>query len=169
MSRLEAGFIQPKNDWCDVNELVFSAINDNKGESQNHRIEFYPDENLPLFKLDSGLMEQVLYNIIHNALQYTPNGSIIKIEIKHAGIHCLLTISDNGNGFPANEIKFAFDKFYRFNNTMTGGTGLGLSIVKGFTESMNGVVHVENRSEGGARFVIEIPCEYSKNNDLLNE
>ncbi len=169
MSRLEAGFIQPKNDWCDINELVFSAINDNKDNSQNHKIEFYPNENFPLFKLDSGLIEQILNNIIHNALQYTPANSTIRIEINHSSTHCILTISDNGKGFSEDEIDFAFDKFYRLNGGVSGGTGLGLSIVKGFTESLNGKVYLRNLSTGGAKFIIEIPCETSRNNDISNE
>jgi two-component system sensor histidine kinase KdpD len=169
MSRLEAGFIQPKNDWCDINELVFSAINDNKDDSQNHKIEFYPNENIPLFKLDSGLIEQILNNIIHNALQYTPANSIIRIEIDHSSTHCILTISDNGKGFPEDEIDYVFDKFYRLNGGVSGGTGLGLSIVKGFTESLNGKVYLKNLSTGGSKFIIKIPCETSWNNDISNE
>ena len=58
MSRLEAGFIQPKNDWCDMNEIVFTALKELKNESLNHKIEFTPNDNLPLFKLDSGLMSK---------------------------------------------------------------------------------------------------------------
>lgn len=169
MSRLEAGFIQPKKDWCDLNELVFSAIKNNKDDAKHHGIEFVPDENLPLFKLDSGLMEQILYNLIHNALQHTPEGTVIQIEISHSGTDCIIQVSDNGKGFPENEINFVFDKFYRLNNTATGGTGLGLSIVKGFTEAMNGKVHLENKSRGGAKFTIEIPCEFSHNTNLENE
>lgn len=159
MSRLEAGFIQPKKDWCDLNELVFSAIKDNKDEANNHQIKFTPKEGLPLFKLDSGLVEQILHNLIHNAIQHTPENSIIKIELSHSETHCIIQISDNGKGFPKNEMDFVFDKFYRLNNTSTGGTGLGLSIVKGFTEAMNGIVYLENLPQGGAKFTIEIPCE----------
>lgn len=169
MSRLEAGFIQPKKDWCDLNELVFTTIKDNKDEANNHKIEFNPNENLPLFKLDSGLTEQILYNLIHNAIQHTPENSTIKIEVGNNETNCIIEISDNGKGFPQNEIDLVFDKFYRLNNTSTGGTGLGLSIVKGFTEAMSGQVRLENLPQGGAKFTIEIPCEFSINTDLENE
>jgi two-component system sensor histidine kinase KdpD len=166
---LEAGFIQPKKDWCDLNELVFTTIKDNKDEANNHKIEFNPNENLPLFKLDSGLTEQILYNLIHNAIQHTPENSTIKIEVGNNETNCIIEISDNGKGFPQNEIDLVFDKFYRLNNTSTGGTGLGLSIVKGFTEAMSGQVRLENLPQGGAKFTIEIPCEFSINTDLENE
>lgn len=169
MSRLEAGFIQPKYDWCDLNELVFTVINDHKEESGRHQIEFTPKDQLPLFKLDRGLIEQILHNLIHNALQHTIAKSTIQIDVSNSEAHCVIQISDNGEGFPDNEIDFVFDKFYRLNSTATGGTGLGLSIVKGFTEAMNGLVQLENLREGGAKFTIEIPCEFSLNSDFDNE
>lgn len=169
MSRFEAGFIQPKEDWCDLNELVFTAIKNNKYEAKDHKIEFVPDENLPLCKLDNGLIEQILHNLIHNAIQHNPENSTIRIEAAHSETHCIISVSDNGKGFPGNEIDFVFDKFYRLDNTAAGGTGLGLSIVKGFTEAMNGKVQLENLPQSGAKFTIEIPCEFSQTTDLENE
>lgn len=161
MSRLESGFLKPKFDWCDVNELVFTVINNNKNESPNHHIEFNPEENLPLFKIDRGLIEQVLHNIIHNALQHTPEYTTITIKVSQEGQNCCFIISDNGAGFPEKEIAFVFDKFYRLPASLTGGTGLGLSIAKGFAEAHNGVIRLENESAGGAKFTIEIPAETS--------
>ncbi|MBK7428656.1 MAG: PAS domain-containing sensor histidine kinase [Saprospiraceae bacterium] len=159
MSRLESGFIQPKKDWCDLNELVFIVINNNKEELSTHKIEFIPNDNLPLFKLDGGLMEHILHNLIHNALQHTPENSCIKLQVSHNETDCIIQISDNGTGFPENEIDLVFGKFYRLHNTAAGGTGLGLSIVKGYVEAMDGNVYLENISGGGARFTLNIPCE----------
>jgi len=169
MSRLEAGFIQPKKDWCDLNEIVFSTIKDNKNDANHHKIVFTPKENMPLVKIDSGLTEQILFNLIHNALQHTAKNTTITIRLDHNLTHCFMEVFDTGKGFPKNEIKYVFDKFYRLNNTATGGTGLGLSIVKGFTEAMNGKVLLDNLKEGGARFLIKIPCEFSKSTNLENE
>lgn len=169
MSRLEAGFIQPRKDWCDLNELIFTVLRTLKDESMYHIIEFTPNEEIPLAKIDSGLTEQIVYNLIYNALQYTPTNSTIKIKLDHNNHNCIITISDNGKGFPENEIDFVFDKFYRLNNTATGGTGLGLSIVKGFVEAMNGEIQLENLSKGGAKFTIQIPCDFSINTELENE
>jgi two-component system sensor histidine kinase KdpD len=149
-----------------LNELVFTAIKDNNEEANNQQITFTPNENLPLFKLDSGIVEQIMYNLIHNVIQHTPENSIIEIKLNHNNTYCIICISDNGKGFPENEIDLVFDKFYRINNTSTGGTGLGLSIVKGFTEARNGTVHLKNLPHGGAKFTIEIPCEFSHNANL---
>jgi len=73
----------------------------------------------------------------------------------------ILTVEDNGPGFPKNEIENVFEKFYRLKNSATGGTGLGLSIVKGFIEAHNGTIKLTNIQAGGARFTIEIPAETS--------
>jgi two-component system sensor histidine kinase KdpD len=72
-----------------------------------------------------------------------------------------ITIEDDGEGFPEEEIGNVFDKFYRLKNAKAGGTGLGLSIVKGFTEVLKGSVSLKNVSTGGSKFTIEIPCELS--------
>jgi two-component system sensor histidine kinase KdpD len=169
MSRLEAGILKPNLDWCDVNELIFTVIKDNKDDAINHIIDFEPDENLPLFKIDRGLMEQILYNIIHNALQHTPQKTVIKIETKNINNQCSISISDNGKGFPENEIEFVFDKFYRLFDSATGGTGLGLSIVKGFTESVGGTIKLENQKKGGAKFTIVVPSQTSSIRQLEHE
>lgn len=168
MSRLEAGFIQPKKDWVDVNELIFGVIKRNNDNALNHVIEFYPNENLPLFKLDGGLLEQVVHNIIHNGLQHTPQFTIIKIAGELEEGACKIIISDTGKGFPANEISSVFNKFYRLNHT-SGGTGLGLSIVKGFIEAMGGSVHLENKKEDGAKFTINIPAKTTSIKDYGNQ
>lgn len=167
MSRLEAGFIKPKMDWCDINEMVFSTIRRNQQDALDHKIIFEPKEDLPLFKLDGGLLEQVLHNIIHNALQHTPKNSIITIEAYQTGESCIILVADNGKGFPENEMESVFHKFYRLDNTI-GGTGLGLSIVKGFTEAMDGKVRLENKKGGGALFTITIPTEISPINTDKN-
>ena len=83
---------------------------------------------------------------------------MVTIEANESKDGCILIVSDNGKGFPENELSSVFKKFYRLDNTV-GGTGLGLSIVKGFTEAMNGKVQLENRKESGSLFTISIPAE----------
>lgn len=167
MSRLESGMLQPKMDWTDMNELVNSTIQ--KLSPTDQQVIFQNNDNLPLFKLDSGLTAQIVDNLLHNAVQYTPSNTRIGIDVKHQAENCVITVSDTGNGFPVEEIALVFDKFYRLPNTKTGGSGLGLSIVKGFAEAQNGAVKLENNQEGGAIFTIEIPAQTSYLNNLKNE
>ena len=188
MSRLESGFIQLKKDWCDVNELIHAVVNRLEENLKRRNVHIEIEKNLPLYKLDYGLMEQVLYNLVYNASVYTPDYADIFIFAKnndekiyslgptgkeHSNIvkemnYLVLAVEDRGNGFPPEEIEKAFDKFYRLRNTQTGGTGLGLSIVKGFVEAHHGNVELENVPHG-ARFTIEIPAEVSYMNNLKNE
>lgn len=167
MSRLESGILKPKFDWCDISELIHSVSQ--KITHGNHQINIAIEEGLPLFKLDAGLMEQALFNLIQNAVQYTPDGSLIKIEASYKSNSCIIQVSDNGFGFPENKVALAFDKFYRLPNTKTGGSGLGLSIVKGFVEAHHGQVILENLASGGAKFTITLPAETSFITNLKNE
>ncbi len=79
MSRLESGFIQPKKDWCDINELVSDTVHRLEDQLQHHKVVIAMENDMPLFKLDYGLMEQVLRSnacCITPALYYTlPAGS----------------------------------------------------------------------------------------------
>lgn len=159
MSRLESGFIQPKKDWCDINELVYDAVTRIEENKFTQTIKVNINPTLPLFRLDKMMLEQIIYNLLNNACLYTPwNSTVHIVALCHANMLEII-IEDNGRGFPKDEIKNVFDKFYRLKNTQTGGTGLGLSIVKGFTEAMGGTVRLENLSTGGARFTINIPAE----------
>ena len=169
MSRLESGFLKPKKDWCDIKELVHGVLNRLKENLEDRALNIQIKENLPLFKLDFGLMEHILYNLIHNAAIYAPKYCVITVRANCKDDKLILKVEDNGNGFPDDEIEKVFDKFYRLKNTDTGGTGLGLSIVKGFVEAQNGTILLENIPEGGARFTITIPTETSYINNLKNE
>jgi two-component system sensor histidine kinase KdpD len=180
MSRLESGVIQPKMDWCDLGELIYNVLDSLKDDLQFHKIAVDVNENLPLFKLDYGLMEQIIYNLVFNASQYTPKGAKIEIKVEYIfdvdfeynprkTTPWLITISDDGNGFPVDEIDKVFDKFYRLQNSKTGGTGLGLSIVKGFVEAQNGRVTVENKEEGGSVFKLCFPVLIMNKKEISNE
>ena len=168
MSRLETGMLKLNLDWCDTNELINSVIH-KLSIPYKQSITFEPNENLPLFKFDRGLIEQVLQNLLHNAVNYTPENTIIKIVSSQQLGNCVISVSDNGKGIPETEIKYLFDKFYRLPQTKTGGSGLGLSIVKGFVESHNGNVKAENNTNGGVTFIINFPAEASYLNNLKNE
>lgn len=168
MSRLESGMLKLNLDWCDINELISTVIQ-TFSPQKSHTIHFIPNEHLPFIKVDSGLIEQVLHNLIHNALNYTPENTIIKITALQKVSSFIIMIADNGKGIPQNETLLLFEKFYRLPQTKAGGTGLGLSIVKGFVEAHGGTVKVENNELSGVTFCIELPCEMSYLNNLKHE
>ena len=168
MSRLESGMLRLKSDWCDLDELINSLIR--KDFSQfKHRIVFHAFKGMPLVKIDVGLMEQVLHNLIDNAVQYAPEHSQISIRAMYKENVCMIEVSDQGKGFPVNEMEKVFQKFYRLPQSKAGGSGLGLSIAKGFVEAHHGTLSLENIPSGGAKFTIRLPVESSFINKLKNE
>lgn len=162
MSRLESGILQLRLDWCDIGEITYRAIKHNQEHQKNHDIQVVIQTELPYFKLDRFLIEQILINLIHNALVYTPDNTQVRVEIQYRKKVLKMIISDNGNGIPEKNIAQVFDKFYRLPNAAAGGTGLGLSIVKGFTEAHQGSIHLENIKTGGAKFTVSLPVETSE-------
>lgn len=159
MSRLESGRISARLDWYDINDLVNKVSEDLEEELKAFKLYVSIPDNMPLVKIDFGLMEQVLYNLLFNSCEYAPVSSDIMLDIYHEGDEMVLQIMDSGPGFPKNAIKNVFKKFFRVDGSKTGGLGLGLSIVKGFVEAHKGNITAENRKEGGAKFVITIPTK----------
>jgi two-component system sensor histidine kinase KdpD len=165
MQRLESGLLKPKLDWSDMNDLIGNVQNRLKTELETHKVIVEIDKDFPLIKLDSGLIEQALYNIVYNATVYTPSDSEIKMIALVENNTLKITISDNGPGFALEEISKVFTKYFYSNKVKKGGTGLGLSISKGFVEAHNGKIFVENQLKGGALFKINLPVEIFTLND----
>ena len=184
MSRLDAGIVKAKFAWCDITDLIFGVVEKLKSEGSKHPVEVVIPDEFPLVQLDFGLMEQTLQNLLSNAFRHTPEGTTIRISAtilndkagyfeqnspdstSRTSIHhtqntyrLLIEVSDNGPGFPASEIEYAFDKFYRYPSTKANGTGLGLFIVKGFTEAQGGDVTLSNKTGGGTKFTLEYNTE----------
>lgn len=159
MQRVESGMLEIKPDWCEVSELINSPVNRLKNELVGHNVEVNIQPEMPIVRIDFGLIEQSVFNLLHNEVLYTQPDSKISINASYDGKNLIITIADNGKGFSEEELKLLFTKFYRISVNKTGGTGLGLSIVKGFVEAHNGTVKVENNTPHGAKFTIVIPVE----------
>ncbi len=167
MSRLESGRLSPRYDWCDVHDLINRVIETLHQELYSFSVNIQIPDDLPLVKLDFGLMEQVLHNLLLNSAQHAPLQSLINLEFSVDGQKLIIIVYDNGPGFPDEELDFVFDKFYRGKSSRTGGTGLGLSIVKGFVEAHKGHIAAANHAGGGAQFTIQIPIVISEITDFM--
>lgn len=168
MSRLESGILSPSFEWCETNELISKVIHDFPAAHQE-KIKFVPNETIPLMKIDIGLMEQIIHNLLHNSIQYAGENNKITIDSLFEKNVWKLTISDTGKGIDQQYIDKIFNKFYRVPNSKTGGSGLGLSIVRGFVEMQNGKVYAKNNSSKGVTFTIELPVDVSFISNLKNE
>jgi len=168
MQRLESGMLKIKPDWCEISELINSPINWLEKDLSTHNLQIEIQEDFPIVKLDAGLIEQALFNVLHNETLYTPPDSMISVQVNYKNSCITIIISDNGKGFTDEDLTMLFTKFYRSSTKVAGGTGLGLSIVKGFVEAHGGTIKVENNIPHGAKFSIEIPTETLKMDDYLS-
>lgn len=169
MSRLESGRIALRLDWYDLNDLVNKVTSDLKDELKAFNLKINIPDHIPLVRIDFGLMEQVLYNLIFNSCQYAPAASEIEVLADYAKGYLIIKVLDKGPGFPPGSLEDVFNKFFRVNQKGTGGLGLGLSIVKGFAEAHKGHVIAENRPGGGAVITVSVPTDVPDMTDLSIE
>lgn len=157
MTRLESGQLRVKREWCDVADIIGTAVRKSEELLDHHQVQIAVAEGMPLLSADQGLLEQVLGNILQNAVIHGVGATRIDITARVDENDCVIDVSDNGRGIPQESLGKVFGKFYRAPGTATGGTGLGLSIAKGFVLAHGGTIACENRPEGGARFTIRLP------------
>lgn len=109
--------------------------------------------------VDPDRMAQVLSNLLDNALKFTPAGGRVTVSVTEHRGGIAVRVEDTGPGIPADDLPHIFDRFFKADRSRTGqkGAGLGLAIAKGLVTAQGGQIFAENRSEGGARFVVMIP------------
>lgn len=114
---------------------------------------------LPERNLDPDRLNQILYNLITNAIRYTAPGTAILLKTEQAGAKVRLTVADEGPGIAPEDLDHVFEQFYRGDKSRTrdsGGSGIGLSLAKSFVEAQGGHIEARNRAQGGAEFVLEL-------------
>jgi two-component system phosphate regulon sensor histidine kinase PhoR len=129
-------------------------------ESKQQTVQMEVASGLPPLRADSQKIHQVITNLLHNAICYTPEKGNIFIEAKAVEKGTQVSVSDNGIGIPPEDIPRIFERFYRVDKGRSrdlGGTGLGLSIVKHIVEAHGGRVGVESKPGQGSRFSIFLP------------
>jgi len=160
MTRLESGALETKADWIDLTDLVDSAVRRIARQPGAEKVQRRIQAGLPLIKADFVLLENVLVNLIDNALKHAEGASRIEIGARVSGERVEIMVTDDGSGIAAADLPHLFDKFYRAGRSDTGraGAGLGLSICKGLIEAMGGEIAVESpAAQGrGARFSIRL-------------
>jgi two-component system sensor histidine kinase KdpD len=159
MTRLEAGALRVKKEWQPIEEVVGSALNRTEQALSGRTVLTDLALDLPLVPLDAVLIEQVLVNLLENAVKYTPPESPVEIRARKCPTGVQLVVADRGPGIPAGEELRIFDKFYRVNGGQGGGVGLGLAICRGIVMAHGGQLFVERRPGGGAEFRFQLPVD----------
>lgn len=161
MARLESGMLRLNKEWCDLQDIIGVAIN-RLGEPLTKRaLEIDIQEDLPFVQADGILIEQVLINLLDNALKYSDAGSKIMITIRQHGKQLEIVVTDRGQGIPETDLSKVFDKFYRINSPLqVSGTGLGLAICKGLVEAHGGEIWAENNQLGGVTITFTLPLTH---------
>jgi two-component system sensor histidine kinase KdpD len=114
--------------------------------------------DMPLVPFDPLLMEQILTNLLENAVQHTPPGTPIDLSAKVRKNDVQIEVADRGEGIPAGQEEWIFDTFSRLRETSVG-VGLGLSICRAAVEAQGGRIWAENRPGGGAAFRFTLPLD----------
>lgn len=158
-TRLESGTLKPRLDWCDAHDLVNAARDGVRDLLGDHPLEIAVPDDLPAFRADFALMEQVIANLLLNAAHHTPEGTPIFLAagLDRAGARIFFTVADRGPGLPVAMHDRLFQKFQRGDAARAGGLGLGLSIVRGFVAAQGGEVVAGANPGGGAVFTVYLP------------
>ena len=159
MNRIQSGVVHPKLDWCDVSELVQSAVEIAGEALADYKVAVDVDADLPMVKADPSLIERCLSNLLLNAAAHSPSGATVTVSARMEEGALRLSVLDEGSGIAASDLRRIFEPFYRGAKARPGGTGLGLAIVDGFVRAHGGSVAARNRTRRGAKFVMRIPVE----------
>jgi two-component system sensor histidine kinase KdpD len=158
MARLSTGEIILHQEWNTIEEIVGSALNRMEKNLGTRPVRTLLPDNLPLLWVDAVLIEQVLANLIENAIKYTPAGSPIDISAELLPTTVKITVSDYGLGIAKGMEEKIFDKFYRLESeTQQNGVGVGLTLCRTIIETHGGTIHATNRAGQGASFIIHLP------------
>lgn len=163
MSRIEEGALRPEKEEYSLTSLIYDVLGRLKPLLEGHVLQTHLPADLLLVELDYLQIDQVLTNLLENAVRYTPPKSLIEVSAQSEGEHVVLRVADRGPGIPLADRERVFDKFYRVlhGQHATGypiGSGLGLAVCRGLVEAHGGRIWAELREGGGLVMVVELPC-----------
>lgn len=141
-----------------VSECVYKMSISAKQKKQT--LEFHADEDIPEIKGDKDRIEQVVINILSNAIKYTPEKGRIEVSLTKEDKNILIKVADNGIGIPKEDLPRLFERFYRVDKArsrMLGGTGLGLSIARQIVEAHRGTIKIQSEYGQGTQVFISLP------------
>jgi len=160
MARIEATKFHPDRSPHGVSEIISAAVRAQDESLKGRRVELQVPESLPDADVDFEFIQQVLKQLLDNAVKYSPPGSPLKISAGLTGEKIVISVADHGRGIPEAEQARIFEKFYRGRASRDEilGTGLGLSIAKGIVEAHGGKIWVTSQPGQGSIFSFALPA-----------
>lgn len=163
LSKLEGGKVKYKIIKGNLNEMINSVVKSYETVAQKKGLKLYErlDPFLPLVDIDQDRVNQVLYNLMTNAMKFTQNGSIT-VESKKDGNRVMVTVEDTGGGIQTEEMHKLFERFEQIRAAgapKAEGTGLGLAICKQIIEQLGGEIWAESEYGKGSRFIFTLPLK----------
>ena len=162
MTRLDSGVIKVDKQWFPLEDVVGSALGRLRKENQNRVVSKHWPADLPLVPLDGVMIEQVLFNLLDNAIRYSEPGTPVDLFISSTPPKVLnVDVADRGPGLAEEELNLVFDKLYRGSaaSDSARGAGLGLAIARAIVHAHGGEIWAANRPGGGAVFSFSLPLE----------
>jgi two-component system sensor histidine kinase KdpD len=160
MSRIEGGALKPEKEWYPIDELIHDVLGHMQMLLKGRPVHVLLPDDLPPVELDYLQIDQVLTNLLENAVHYTPAGSPIEICAVVRDGDMEVSVADHGPGVAPNDRERIFDKFYSVTSGVRKGivgSGLGLAVCRGLVEAHGGHIWEENRPGGGAIFRFTLP------------
>ena len=164
LARMEAGHIQLNLEMVNVENYISRVIRKFSGAAEKNHIDLKVTKDIQKqeFMFDQDRIEQVLTNLIDNAIRHTSDGGEVNVHIKSEDKSLSIDIKDSGAGIPEEDIPFVFDRFYKADKSRTRnktkkGTGLGLAIAKNIIDAHNGTITVKSKLNQGTTFSFTIP------------
>jgi two-component system sensor histidine kinase KdpD len=162
MARLEAGEMTWRKKQTTVEEIISNSLQRAESFTATHKIIVNAEEDLPPLSVDSKAISEVVYNLLDNAVKYSPAASTIEISVRRNDEKILFSVEDEGPGIIAENREKVFQKFYRATRNAKG-FGMGLAIVRAIIEAHNGKIWVES-GKIGSRFVFDLPLKINERN-----
>jgi two-component system sensor histidine kinase KdpD len=157
MTRLESGKLELQKEWHPLEEVVGAALARLGSRLRDRPVSVRIPPDLPLVEIDGVLIEQVLINLLDNAIKYTPPGTPITILATATDEAVTVEVADRGPGVPPGHEERVFEKFHRAQPAVAPGAGLGLAICKGIVDAHGGRMWAQNLPEGGVAFLFTLP------------
>jgi two-component system sensor histidine kinase KdpD len=161
LSRIEAGVLRPVLEWYGVHEVIESLLPRVRPLIGARPFRIEVGAGTPPIQVDLLRLEEMIVNLIENAVKYTPANAGIELKAWHEGSELRFAVVDHGPGIPAALRSRVFETFYqgRQPGDRQPGSGLGLAICRGVAQAHGGSISVEETRGGGASFIVRLPCQ----------